>query len=871
MKNNLSVFIIFMVFTGLMQISIAQTNSNSNIDSWICSTPIFTDSLSQIALENTKRLDPNTYQLMMNNLQDFTLKKTVVDTLGSIKNFFTYNFVTKSYNTVYAKLLSKGTRIQIWVDTTELANNHASQGVADTLLNSLENKTPAASRDSTKGIVRLDEQYFGNPPNKDGDNLTDFLIYDIKDGWNGNTVTTFTGGYFDPDDQKDIANSNKKDLLYIDSYPGIFSNGTRNATGPLSTLAHEYQHLIHYNYDKKEVTFVNEGLSEFASVISGYQLRSPSLFFEDTDISLFDWDNKSPSVLYDYSRAALFTLYYNEQFGDSVLKKVVQDTLTGIKGLDNVFSNYKSNLISVFQNFTVANYLNDRSVDTSYGYKYAITSKPLFSRVFNIPNFIIKDSVNSWGSNYIVYNSGGDTLDVEIQANDSIKVKAISIGNTKSVDSLANYYPYKFSNFGTAVQKIILPVVNIDSAKNIYTIRTHSQYKGSFWDQTNGPDPYGDKTYSQIETMAVDTSNRIFAGTRHNGIYLSPDEGASWTATSLTNWIFDIAINNAGDIFAATETGLYRSTDHGIGWSKLNVDPFYANYLANQVETDKNGNVYVSANTYYMYKSIDNGENWSQIISKPAINRISIDKDRGKIYAAEGQNIVSLSSDNGVTWQDVGDDSTLGLIETLYTSPYDGTLYAGTHSKGIYYFDSSKWVKIPFFENSEYNAIMGIVIDTLKNIYVGTATKGIYKTIDLGKTWQEVNYGISQFIRTFAVNKNMKIFVGSSSDGVFKKLDVVTGVKELRSQIPVKFYLSQNYPNPFNPSTVISYQLSALSKISIKVYDVLGREITTLVNQEQHAGNYIVNFDASKLSSGVYFYRIVAGNFVQTKKMVLIK
>ena len=68
MKNNLSVFIIFMVFTGLMQISIAQTNSNSNIDSWICSTPIFTDSLSQIALENTKRLDPNTYQLMMNNL-----------------------------------------------------------------------------------------------------------------------------------------------------------------------------------------------------------------------------------------------------------------------------------------------------------------------------------------------------------------------------------------------------------------------------------------------------------------------------------------------------------------------------------------------------------------------------------------------------------------------------------------------------------------------------------------------------------------------------------------------------------------------------------------------------------------------------------
>ncbi len=89
--------------------------------------------------------------------------------------------------------------------------------------------------------------------------------------------------------------------------------------------------------------------------------------------------------------------------------------------------------------------------------------------------------------------------------------------------------------------------------------------------------------------------------------------------------------------------------------------------------------------------------------------------------------------------------------------------------------------------------------------------------------------------------------------------------------IPNKYVLYQNYPNPFNPSTVISYQLSALSSVTLKVYDVLGREIETLVSQRQKAGLYQVTFNASRLSSGVYFYRIVAGNFSDTKKLLLLK
>jgi len=89
--------------------------------------------------------------------------------------------------------------------------------------------------------------------------------------------------------------------------------------------------------------------------------------------------------------------------------------------------------------------------------------------------------------------------------------------------------------------------------------------------------------------------------------------------------------------------------------------------------------------------------------------------------------------------------------------------------------------------------------------------------------------------------------------------------------IPVQYALFQNYPNPFNPSTKITYTIPELSFITLKVYDVLGKEIATLVNEEKPAGNYEVEFDSSELTSGIYFYRLQAGSFVETKKMILLK
>lgn len=129
---------------------------------------------------------------------------------------------------------------------------------------------------------------------------------------------------------------------------------------------------------------------------------------------------------------------------------------------------------------------------------------------------------------------------------------------------------------------------------------------------------------------------------------------------------------------------------------------------------------------------------------------------------------------------------------------------------------------------------------------------------------------------------NSKLIVNNAGFGEYifaNDNNIVTGIESVRT-LPKDFLLSQNYPNPFNPSTVISYSIPSVGasrdvSVLIRVFDVLGREVATLVNKEQPAGNYKVTFNATQLSSGIYFYRISAtgeaGSFIQTKKMILLK
>jgi len=100
--------------------------------------------------------------------------------------------------------------------------------------------------------------------------------------------------------------------------------------------------------------------------------------------------------------------------------------------------------------------------------------------------------------------------------------------------------------------------------------------------------------------------------------------------------------------------------------------------------------------------------------------------------------------------------------------------------------------------------------------------------------------------------------------------ELVTTVQN-QEKLPSQFQLSQNYPNPFNPITIINYFLPTDEKVVIKIYDILGKEIAELVNEFKTAGKYSVEFNGSSLASGIYFYRIEAGKFTQTKKLVFTK
>jgi hypothetical protein len=136
-------------------------------------------------------------------------------------------------------------------------------------------------------------------------------------------------------------------------------------------------------------------------------------------------------------------------------------------------------------------------------------------------------------------------------------------------------------------------------------------------------------------------------------------------------------------------------------------------------------------------------------------------------------------------------------------------------------------------------------------------------------SWIAISYYDSIFPGYFNLKAEMSVDGWTYwTDSI--RINVVTGLEDEVS-LPTAFKLEQNYPNPFNPSTRIKYQVSSISHVSLMVYDVLGNEIATLVNEEKEAGFHSVDFSGSELPSGVYFYKLTAGNFISTRKMLLLK
>jgi hypothetical protein len=146
---------------------------------------------------------------------------------------------------------------------------------------------------------------------------------------------------------------------------------------------------------------------------------------------------------------------------------------------------------------------------------------------------------------------------------------------------------------------------------------------------------------------------------------------------------------------------------------------------------------------------------------------------------------------------------------------------------------------------------------------VANATDSILLIYESAAGSHSSSYNGSSWTAQTSYNIRIRPIVTSTSG--------ITGVDGAFSQQPMIFKLNQNYPNPFNPLTKIEYTIPTASKVKLRIYNLLGQVISTLVDEQQEAKTYVKEFDASKLSSGTYFYQITAGSFIATKKMILIK
>jgi hypothetical protein len=195
-----------------------------------------------------------------------------------------------------------------------------------------------------------------------------------------------------------------------------------------------------------------------------------------------------------------------------------------------------------------------------------------------------------------------------------------------------------------------------------------------------------------------------------------------------------------------------------------------------------------------------------------------------------------------------------GFINTGWTVVYTGTYTVpGT---GWRYID----LQTPFYWNGQQNLLIEICFDNTS--YTSNST--VNSTAVSNMTWHN-----------HLDNSTGCSMTGGSAQStrpnICMQMNMVVGNMTYSSEIPTVFSLAQNYPNPFNPVTAIKYSVPKQNLVKLVIYDIIGREVVTLVNEVKHPGNYSVSFDASNLASGVYFYRMVAGDFTDVKKMVLIK
>jgi len=335
---------------------------------------------------------------------------------------------------------------------------------------------------------------------------------------------------------------------------------------------------------------------------------------------------------------------------------------------------------------------------------------------------------------------------------------------------------------------------------------------GSNWSQTG-------LNNQNIYSLTVSGSNILAGGL---GIFLSSNMGTNWTQTLSDHAVYSLA-SSPGYIFAGTDSGVYVSTNNGMNWtqSSLNNRIIYALAVTGS-------NVYAGAdNGYGVYISTNNGSNWSQT-SLNNYGVLSLYLNGNSIYAGLLGYGVQISTNYGANW------SNSSLSHVVYSVVYtNNTIIAATHHGGV------------FVSTNE------------------------------GSSWTAKNEGMAILNVRALFLYNGQMLAGNNHQGnagMYRRpVGELAALQQISSSIPKEHTLKQNYPNPFNPVTNIEFSIPKSSFVKLAVFDITGRELETLVSQNMTPGTYKADWDASKYSSGIYFYTITTGGFTQTKKMILTK
>lgn len=437
-------------------------------------------------------------------------------------------------------------------------------------------------------------------------------------------------------------------------------------------------------------------------------------------------------------------------------------------------------------------------------------------------------------------------------------------------------------------------------------------------------------TNKYINSIFINNLDHLFIGSNGGGFFYSANSGKTWTQSNtgiINTSVFAISINKNGYLFAGTGhyvsnyfyegSGLFRSTNQGQSWNNLNNG--LESVWIHSIIYDSSDNYFVGASDG-VYKSIDFGNTWNQTLTQSTgINALAI-SPKQIIYAGSYRGVF-CSSDKGKTWSSFGTGLTDKSVNCLAASRHSEYIFAGTgnytgiaEGKVFRTTDSSNiWSETSFGLVNTY--INALAFDSDDNIYAGTYNYGLFCSTNHGESWQGI--GLTGFsIQSIAINSENEIYVsgydasgssvyrstnqgvnwtkivegltstdvfalafdslgyifaGTFNQGLFKSNYSTTDITKLVDKNVTTFYLSQNFPNPFNPNTKIEFSIPEYGFVKVEVYDALGRKVKELLNQELSAGNYSVDFDASDLSSGVYYYRLTTKYFVQMKKAVLLK